>query len=464
VSPEAARPGAAGLVLDDRAASSRAEGRSARRGGLRPRERLAAATVGGTFVAGALALALSRLDAAEVGWLAAALAVAAYAAVSRIEFELSTGSFVPTQLLLVPILFAFPPELAPVLVLAGYVLGSVVDAARGTIHPERVVLRTVDSWHALGPALVLSLAGDGGVELSRWPLYAAALAAQFACELGAVTAYEGIARGVRPGAPLPYMARSWAIDATLAPVGLAVALVAEETPYAIVLVLPLAGLLGVLSRERRARVDSVLELSAAYRGTAFLLGDVVEADDAYTGFHSRDVVDLCVAVAEELGLDAATRRDTELVALLHDVGKIRIPGEIVNKPGPLDDDEWELMKTHTIEGERMLRQVGGLLARVGVLVRSCHERWDGEGDPDGLAGEAIPLVARIVMCCDAFSAMTTSRSYRPALPLEEALAELRRCAGTHFDPAVVDALRRVVARGRLQRPAPRAEEPEAVVV
>jgi HD-GYP domain-containing protein (c-di-GMP phosphodiesterase class II) len=122
------------------------------------------------------------------------------------------------------------------------------------------------------------------------------------------------------------------------------------------------------------------------------------------------------------------------------------------------------MKTHTIEGERMLRQVGGLLARVGVLVRSCHERWDGEGYPDGLAGEAIPLVARIVMCCDAFSAMTTSRSYRPALPLEEALAELRRCAGTHFDPAVVDALRRVVARVRLQRPAPRAEEPEAVVV
>jgi HD-GYP domain-containing protein (c-di-GMP phosphodiesterase class II) len=250
------------------------------------------------------------------------------------------------------------------------------------------------------------------------------------------------------------MARAWAIDATLAPVGLAVALAAEETPYAVVLALPLAGLLGVLSRERSARVDSVLELSAAYRGTAFLLGDVVEADDAYTGFHSRDVVELCVAVADELSLDDALRRDTELVALLHDVGKIRIPGEIVNKPGPLDEDEWELMQTHTIEGERLLQQVGGLLARVGGVVRSCHERWDGTGYPDGLAGEQIPLVARIVMCCDAFSAMTTSRSYRPALPLEDAVAELRRCAGSHFDPVVVDALLRVVGRGRVARPSP----------
>jgi HD-GYP domain-containing protein (c-di-GMP phosphodiesterase class II) len=109
------------------------------------------------------------------------------------------------------------------------------------------------------------------------------------------------------------------------------------------------------------------------------------------------------------------------------------------------------MKTHTIEGERMLQQVGGLLARVGGVVRSCHERWDGTGYQDGLAGERIPLVARIVMCCDAFSAMTTSRSYRQALPLEEAVAELRRCAGSHFDPAVVDALLRIVERGTVDR-------------
>ncbi len=98
------------------------------------------------------------------------------------------------------------------------------------------------------------------------------------------------------------------------------------------------------------------------------------------------------------------------------------------------------MKTHTVEGERLLSQIGGILGNVGRIVRSCHEDWDGTGYPDGLASENIPLVARIVRACDAFSAMTTDRSYRRARPFEEAVAELRRCSGTDFDPAVVEAL------------------------
>src|ERR671924_1965818 len=98
------------------------------------------------------------------------------------------------------------------------------------------------------------------------------------------------------------------------------------------------------------------------------------------------------------------------------------------------------MKTHTVEGERMLQQVGGMLASVGVVVRASHERWDGGGYPDGLAGEAIPLAARIVSACDAYNAMTTDRSYRRALPVADAIAELERCAGSQFDPAVVAAL------------------------
>jgi HD-GYP domain-containing protein (c-di-GMP phosphodiesterase class II) len=102
-----------------------------------------------------------------------------------------------------------------------------------------------------------------------------------------------------------------------------------------------------------------------------------------------------------------------------------------------------VIETHTIEGERLLEQVGGLIGHVGRLVRSCHERWDGGGYPDRLAGEEIPLIARIVCACDAYSAMTTDRPYRAARTGEEALAELRRCAGTQFDPAVVDAICRV---------------------
>jgi HD-GYP domain-containing protein (c-di-GMP phosphodiesterase class II) len=210
------------------------------------------------------------------------------------------------------------------------------------------------------------------------------------------------------------------------------------------MVIPLAAVLAVLSRERETRIEHALELSRAYQGTAMLLGDVVEADDAYTGSHSRGVVELSRAVADRLGLDSRRRRNIEFAALLHDVGKIAVPKEIINKPGPLDEEEWKIMHLHTIEGEAMLDRVGGVLTEVGRIVRSSHEHFDGSGYPDGLAGEEIPIEARIVTCCDAFSAMTTTRSYRRAMSQDVALAELRGCAGTQFDPEVVAALVAVV--------------------
>jgi putative nucleotidyltransferase with HDIG domain len=241
------------------------------------------------------------------------------------------------------------------------------------------------------------------------------------------------------------------VDASLAPLGLLVAYAVTDRPYAFLFSLPLLGLVAFFARERRARVDHALELSHAYRGTALLLGDVVEADDAYTGSHSREVVDLVLAVSDRLGLSPSQRREAEFAALLHDVGKIRIPGEIINKPGPLDATERALIETHTVEGERMLRKVGGLLGDIGHIVRSCHEHWDGAGYPDRLAGDEIPLVARIVCACDAFSAMTTDRPYRKARPVPEALAELHRCSGTQFDPAVVKALITVLGLPLLSR-------------
>jgi HD-GYP domain-containing protein (c-di-GMP phosphodiesterase class II) len=143
-------------------------------------------------------------------------------------------------------------------------------------------------------------------------------------------------------------------------------------------------------------------------------------------------------------VDSRSRIDAEFTALLHDVGKIKVPAAIINKPGPLTPEERAIINMHTIEGQRLLERVGGRLGEVGRIVRSCHERWDGGGYPDGLAGEDIPLVARIVCCCDAFSAMTTHRSYRAALSEEAARAELQSCAGTHFDPQVVASLLRVL--------------------
>jgi HD-GYP domain-containing protein (c-di-GMP phosphodiesterase class II) len=170
----------------------------------------------------------------------------------------------------------------------------------------------------------------------------------------------------------------------------------------------------------------------------------VEADDRYTGIHSRDVVDLALAVADGLGLDPSQRRNVEFAALLHDVGKIRVPKEIINKSGTLDPSEWQIVRGHTIEGERMLRRVGGVLSSVGRFVRSSHERYDGKGYPDGLAGEAIPIQSRIVSVCDAYNAMITDRPYRRAISRPDALAELGRCAGSQFDPQVVAVIDRLV--------------------
>ena len=160
-------------------------------------------------------------------------------------------------------------------------------------------------------------------------------------------------------------------------------------------------------------------------------------------------VELSLAVADRLGLSFEQRRNVEFAALLHDVGKISVPDEIINKEGPLDDAEWEVMHQHTIEGERMLKRIGGVLAEVGTIVRASHEDFDGSGYPDGLAGEEIPIEARVVTCCDAFSAMTTTRSYRKAMGTEAAVAELHRCAGTQFDPEVVRALVGLVEDGQV---------------
>ena len=128
---------------------------------------------------------------------------------------------------------------------------------------------------------------------------------------------------------------------------------------------------------------------------------------------------------------------------------MRIPNEIINKPGALTPEERAIIETHTIEGERMLHRVGGLLGDIGRIVRSCHERWDGTGYPDGLADEQIPRAARIVACCDAYNAMTTDRSYRKALSSSAAIAELLRNRGTQFDPQVVDALLAIETRTSL---------------
>jgi HD-GYP domain-containing protein (c-di-GMP phosphodiesterase class II) len=433
--PTTAHPDTDGLIEEGRSEISRA---------LRGRDFWISAASGSVFLAAAGSLALLMPSDRHPALGLVMLVVGAYALALRVQFEVGLGFAVPTQLLFVPMLFLLPTGWAPGLVAAGFVLAYLPDHLWGGWHPDRLLVHLSSAWHAVGPALVLGLAGEPSADWrTNWPIFAIALASQYVFDFGSA-ALRAVPRGVSPHALLRAMRWPILVDLSLAPLGLLVAFAVMDRPYAFLFSLPLLGLVAFFARERRARVDHALELSHAYRGTALLLGDVVEADDAYTGSHSRDVVDLVVAVCDRMGLSASERRDAEFAALLHDVGKIRIPAEIINKPGPLDAAERALIETHTVEGERMLRRVGGLLGEIGHIVRSCHERWDGAGYPDRLRGEETPLIARIVCACDAFSAMTTDRPYRAARPPAEALGELHRCAGTQFDPAVVDALIAIV--------------------
>src|SRR5204863_441789 len=201
--------------------------------------------------------------------------------------------------------FILPLGVVPLCVAGAILLARIIDGARQALHVERALL-IADAWYVVGPVVVLAAAGQTSPSLRHWPLYVAALAAQFLFDFAATA--------------------------------------------------------------------------------------------------------------------------------------------IINKPGPLTPEERGIMNAHTIEGEQMLEQVGGLLGEIGRLVRSCHEHYDGSGYPDGIAGEDIPLVARIVCCCDAFHAMTSDRPYRKALSQDVALAELLANSGTQFDPQVVSALTAVARR------------------
>jgi HD-GYP domain-containing protein (c-di-GMP phosphodiesterase class II) len=211
----------------------------------------------------------------------------------------------------------------------------------------------------------------------------------------------------------------------------------------------------------RARLTT--ELESSFASTLGILADVLETKDAYTADHADEVAGLALTAGRRLGLTDAELRPLRYCALLHDIGKIGVRSEILTKPGRLSPDEFAEIKEHSAIGDALLRRIP-LLADVAPLVRAVHERYDGAGYPDGLQGKDIPLPARIVAVCDALHAMTSDRPYRRARPLGHALAELRRCAGTQFDPAVVDAVVAAqAATGALAgaSPEPEPEDPAA---
>ena len=199
----------------------------------------------------------------------------------------------------------------------------------------------------------------------------------------------------------------------------------------------------LLAIDNRALVD---ELETAFLATMQSLANALETKDEYTGDHAQALVWMAEEVGRRLELGDIDLRDVGVAAALHDVGKIGIPASILEKPGPLTDDEWVVMRTHPQLGARILEPVPAL-AGARSIVLACHEHWDGSGYPHGLAGENIPLGARIILACDAFHAMTSDRVYRQAMPVEAAIDELRLCAGRHFEPRIVDVLVEVVGNG-----------------
>ncbi|HEY8724167.1 MAG TPA: diguanylate cyclase [Gaiellaceae bacterium] len=204
-------------------------------------------------------------------------------------------------------------------------------------------------------------------------------------------------------------------------------------------------LLAGLAHQAKLAIESAehyLSLERTFVSTVAALANALEAKDDYTASHARWITDMAMLVGRELGFDRDAMKRLELGALFHDIGKIGIPSEILQKPGPLTDEEFEIVKEHPELGERILAPIERL-EDVRPIVRSCHERWDGLGYPDGKSGTDIPVESRVVLVCDAFHAMVTDRPYRGALPHEEAVRRLKEASGTQFDPTAVAAFVRL---------------------
>lgn len=201
--------------------------------------------------------------------------------------------------------------------------------------------------------------------------------------------------------------------------------------------------------------DALAQLSRGLEEPLVELVDAIEVKDVATFGHVRRVSSYALAIGKKLGLSASELRSLALAAEMHDVGKVSVPTSVLAKPGPLTDEEFAIVKTHTVLGHRIAEQVRPLqpLAQV---IRAHHEHYDGSGYPDGLAGDAIPLLARIIAVADTYDAITSKRPYRDGLSHEEALAELRRVRGTQLDPRIVDLFFEVVGEGEGTLPQIRA--------
>ncbi|MCQ2520812.1 MAG: diguanylate cyclase [Lachnospiraceae bacterium] len=207
-------------------------------------------------------------------------------------------------------------------------------------------------------------------------------------------------------------------------------------------------------------IDKNLEIQDMALQTIATIANTIDAKDEYTQGHSRRVAEYSCAIAEELGMEKEEVKKLRSIALLHDIGKIGVPDSVLNKPGRLTNDEYELMKQHAVIGSEILKDIG-MLPGIDIGAKYHHERYDGSGYPEKIKGEEIPYIARIIAVADAFDAMTSNRVYRKHLDMDYILGELERCKGSQFDPKMADALICMLNDGRLKPLSPESSQENA---
>ena len=361
------------------------------------RERTVVAVFAALYCVAAVLIAMFVPSERDVSPLLVAALLLGHAAVSQVRFEFGMGFVVPEQLVVIPMLLLLPLPYVPMLIAAAGALGLVPDFIKGSWSKDRWLKPIADSWP-------VSRAGLDPRCLRPGPPRAVVGADLRTGDRRA--ARHGLRAGRHPQPRSSTECRSGSsprcfvgatrVELVLSPIALVATLAAYEEPLVLVAVIaPLVWLLDNFSKDRAARYASALELNRAYRGTVMLLSDVLEFEDEYTAQHSRSVVDLVNAVADELGIAPDERQELEFAAMLHDVGKISIPKEILHKPAALTDQEFEVIKHHTIEGQFMLDRVGGLLGTSGrgraLLPRALgrhrlSRRPGGRGNPVAARG------------------------------------------------------------------------------
>ena len=380
----------------------------------------------------------------------AVLCVIVMALATRVRFDTPLGFTVATQLAFVPLLFTIPAALVPIAVVIALALARLPELRAGRFVPARRSCgasetrgsRSVRRRCSRSPAPQPARAGPA--------LLLAALAAQFLVDFAVSAIRIAVGRGAKLSSQLRETVGVRDRRRARRRSGCSIA---EDDPAQ--RRSPRShrcrcwGCSAVFARERhRSPARACSSSTTPTAGPRSCSATSIEADDGYTGEHCKSVVALALAVADRLGLAAGAAPQPRIRGAAARRRQDRDPQEDHQQARHARLRRMDRsIRTHTIEGQKLLDRVGGFMRDVGLIVRSHHERWDGRGYPDGLAGEAIPLEARIIACCDTWNAMRTDRSYRPALPYEAALAELVSVAGSQLDPEVVNALVAIVGSG-----------------